>query len=627
MSPCHDEHERKPSHWALAALGAALLGLAACTGDDGDDGMDAPIPPTPDELEREDDAPGVVLAILGLSGGTGPNGNFRVGDRISVKFTVKKNDGSNWMPSELDRGRILVSGPTFNYQRVLAEKQDLFTAALQNADGSLTYTFADPIPATYLPPFNDTASFGAADGELSGQALLAGTYTLGMYATWDYTVEGDGFRDQGDATIDFLLGDAMTIAPRAVVGQDNCNQCHTELQAHGATRHAVTLCLLCHTAGAEDKNDPALAGGTPGASIAFEVMVHKIHNAAHLPSVLGVGVNADGSRNYTLPEQPYELVGRSVADFTGVAFPVWPNLTIATPRDAGYSTLSTNNAAGRNEQTLENTIRTGVTGCYVCHGDPDGSGPITAPAQGEIAFSQPARATCGSCHDDIDWTVPYLANTTMMPEQNDDSACTLCHSVSGDALAVADAHRHPLLDAAFNPGLNFEITGLMEAGVNDGDGTIDPGEQIAFELMVTDDSGAELDPASYNNPTLVLSGPTTNLNLLQTISFPKASLTGTQPYTTKVPERVWLEYLGEATAGADVFASQRTPHWNVSGAATEVRVGTPTPGGGSSFLSGAVPAGQNYVDVDDPLRPRRLHRGRPRGSRAGRVPAHPVGRG
>ncbi len=33
-------------------------------------------------------------------------------------------------------------------------------------------------------------------------------------------------------------------------------------------------------------------------SVEFKVMIHKIHNGAHLPSVLGVSTDASGNRLY-----------------------------------------------------------------------------------------------------------------------------------------------------------------------------------------------------------------------------------------------------------------------------------------------------------------------------------------
>jgi len=55
-------------------------------------------------------------------------------------------------------------------------------------------------------------------------------------------------------------------------------------------------------------------------------------------------------------------------------------------------------------------MRMGVTVCSKCHGDPDGVGPLFAPSQGDLAFSTPLRLVCGSCHDDVDWTLPYVKN-------------------------------------------------------------------------------------------------------------------------------------------------------------------------------------------------------------------------
>src|SRR5678810_1080708 len=119
--------------------------------------------------------------------------------------------------------------------------------------------------------------------------------------------------------------------------------------------------------------------------------IHRIHNGEHLPSVQGVATNADGTRNYAATPKPYKIVGfqNSVIDFSAVAFPVWPNLNIAMPRDFGYTVLTAP------QKATDDLIRMGVTACAKCHGDPDGTGPVTAPAQGDSAWSQPSRAACG----------------------------------------------------------------------------------------------------------------------------------------------------------------------------------------------------------------------------------------
>ncbi len=534
--------------------------------------------------------PGVTVNITAVSGGKGPAGRFRVGDTISVNFTLAMSNGSDVLIDDLDAGGILVSGPTFNYQRVIAYQSDLITASTRSSDGSYTYTFSTPIPSAYLAPLNDTATF--SDGELQGTALLSGTYTVGLEVYKDYTEDGETHRDAANATEDFLFGSATSLEPREVVQIENCNRCHVELRAHDDVRRDTKLCVLCHTTGAEDENDASVEGGTPDITVDFRVLVHKIHNGAHLPSVLGVATNSDGSRNYSATATPYRVVGGddSVEDFSEVGFPVWPNLSIAMPRDQGYSSLTTG------QKTTEDTIRMGVTACEKCHGDPDGSGELTAPDEGDLAYAQPSRRACGSCHDDVNFAYPYTANGQTMEAQTDDSLCVDCHAPSGDALAVEDAHVHPF-NSTSNAGLNFSLTTVAEAGTNDGDGTIDPGEKVAITFTMTDDAAAAVAPSGVASISTVLSGPTTNLNLILSASIATAALTGSPPYTINVPESVVLEFAGDSTGSlGDVFTTSRTPHWNVTGARTTVNVRTAT-SGGSTTLSAGASALSNYADV------------------------------
>ncbi|MBK7642616.1 MAG: hypothetical protein IPJ19_06125 [Planctomycetes bacterium] len=580
---------------SLACLSLVLL--AACDGSTGNQGSAGGQgsnegDTTPTAYEQGDTLPGIVLAISEVTGGSGTGGNFLPGDTLSVHYTAKKSNGTNWNITEFGTARILVSGPTSNYQRVLAEQTNLATASVRQADGSYLYTFTAPIPTTYLAPLNDTVSFGLSDGELQGQPLQEGTYTVGMYVGWNYTLGTASARAAGDAVFDFLIGNTGSLLPRELVLQDNCNRCHESLQAHGGLRRNVTLCLLCHTAGAEDKNVPGVANGTPGVTIEFKVMIHKIHNGEHLPSVLGVGTNLDGTRNYAATPQPYQMVGfgNSVIDFSSVAFPAWPQGVIAMPRDSGYSSLS----AG--EKSLEDTLRTGVSSCYLCHGDPDGDGPLGAPAQGDIYKTQPTEAACGACHDDIVWGQVYNANTQSMPDTADNSNCILCHTASGASLSVEDAHIHPLQNPSFNPGVNIEFTGIAEAGTNDDDGTIDPGEKIVATFSIVDDTGADITPSAVTNISVLVAGPTNNYNFLLSSSIPVSKLVGSPPYTVNLPAPVFLERVGVSTGALESFTTALTPHWNVTGAATSVLVRTATAGGNSTLASDTV-APQNYLDV------------------------------
>jgi OmcA/MtrC family decaheme c-type cytochrome len=192
------------------------------------------------------------------------------------------------------------------------------------------------------------------------------------------------------------------------VDQESCNRCHVDLRYHGDHWRNVTACLLCHTSGAEDSNDPNVAGGTPGVSIDFRVLMHKIHDGRHLPSVLGVTTNPDGSRDYSADPKPY-LVADSdgtVHDYSTTGFPVWPTRTLPLLKVNGWSALSPE------QQALELALRTGITDCAVCHGNtnPGCATQIEGPAQGAIAYTEPSIRACYSCHDDVLPAYPYVSN-------------------------------------------------------------------------------------------------------------------------------------------------------------------------------------------------------------------------
>ncbi|HEX5010713.1 MAG TPA: hypothetical protein VFY71_09945 [Planctomycetota bacterium] len=499
----------------LAAL--AALSLGGCSGSDGSNGKQGPpgdpgVPgdpaPTPTTLTKFDDPPGVVFGITQLSGGTavpaeaGEGDQFLPGDTITVTFTLAKADGSPWGLSEMTDVRLLVSGPSFNYQRVIAEQDDVIAQAVKVAENTWTYTFATPIPDTYLPPYNDSPSFDADDGELQGQPLLDGTYTVGMYGWWTYAIEGQQSTDVGNAEADFLLGNTPTLQPREVVTRENCNQCHVSLRAHEGTRQDIKLCLMCHTAGAEDSNG-AVAGGTPGVSIELKAMIHKLHDASHLPSVLGVATNDDGTRNYAATPQPYQLVDADgvVHDFSAVNYPPWPSLTSALPKDLGYSALAPT------EKALEDTMRTAVPACLKCHGDPDGDGPLPAPAEGDLYKLEPSIAACGACHDDVDWDKPYTANGQTMPPQDEIFiACNGCHATQGDELSVVDGHLHPIDKTTLNPGVVVAITSLT-GGTGPG-GNFQAGDSPVLHYTLKNDKGVDVPLPRMDASSAVLNGPT-----------------------------------------------------------------------------------------------------------------------
>ncbi len=310
--------------------------------------------------------PGCNVVITDVVGATGAGGQVQAGNVLGIRFTVKADDGTDLYVPGLTNGQLYLSGPTDNYNRVIVPQTNVATAAFYLGGGEWGY-YLPAMPAVYAAPINDTPSFGVLDGELTGQALLSGTYTLGLQIVANYEIDNVSVRDAGSATYDVLYGAATTLEPRSLVTEANCSACHTEVRAHGGSRVHVELCMLCHTSGSEDRNVPAAAGGTPGVSVDFKVMIHKIHAGRSLPSVLGMATDLTGARTYSNPIQPLEYVGynNSVVDLSHVVFPVWPSFAAGMPRDVGYALLSST--------------------------DPDGAGPLLARVERGRRALQGAR--------------------------------------------------------------------------------------------------------------------------------------------------------------------------------------------------------------------------------------------
>lgn len=533
-------HERTWRLGTFAAAVCAVLVATACSDDD-DDPAPAPAPVTPPEnparaIGAYDALPGIEIVVTEITGATSDDDTFRAGDTLTVRYTAKTTDGENLNVAELDAGAIYVSGPTFNYQRVIAERTDLLTGSVYEGSGVWSYEFPVALPSTYLAPLNDTASF--TDGELTGQSLLAGTYSVGLELSAAYEdANGRSFTDAGNAVGDFLLGGAATLAPREVSQADNCNVCHTQIRSHGERRKDIRTCVLCHTAGSEDNNEGGL---TPDVTIEFKVMIHKLHNGSHLPSVLGMSTNSSGARVYGGTQAVVEFADEDgvVHDYSAATFPVWPNLNVAMPRDAGYSLLSSTDPDGSgpllSPRGSEDRTRTGATDCTKCHGDPDGTGPLTAPDQGQLAFTQPTRRACGACHDDVDWTKPYVANGFTMDPQTDDSTCKNCHQDAAanqsdndlKAFSVLEAHVHPLVDATVDPGVNTVITAV--AGGTGPGGNFQVGDTPAVTFTLRNDAGTDIGLSTMDSSSAFFFGPTSNQQLV--MPYPSPNGMSLSPY-------------------------------------------------------------------------------------------------
>ena len=482
------------TRYGLLIAGVVIVGMSAGTtcpglqfGLPGPQGPAGPAGPSGPAGQPGRDAssalPGMVVTIMDVSGAS----PVTIGGPLSVTFKLEDDDGNAIATGELNRFSIYVSGPADNYQRVITPESDLDNNAVTNADGTVTYTFPGGFPTTFAAPPNDSSFFGSADGELAGMPATAGTYTVAIEARRSFTINGATVRDAGDATMDFAV-DGATLASRQVVLEANCEKCHNELTLHGSNRFSVTGCVLCHVNGGEDRTSSDPAKATEGVSIQFANMIHAIHRGRELPRVAATAESAD----------PFRLkiigFGESVHDFSAVAFPMMPGGT------------------GFNEQTRN---------CAACHG---------GAAQEGLAFTEPSRAACSGCHDDIIWSTGTKLDSSngqvssgTLPASllNDpsvrtlvggfahsfsDDQCTLCHT-AGTALDPMVSHLPPLSNSANINGLTVQIVGI---GGNSGADFFMPGDFPGVTFNLVDGNGNLVDISNVTAVNMVISGPVGN---------------------------------------------------------------------------------------------------------------------
>ncbi len=248
------------------------------------------------------------------------------------------------------------------------------------------------------------------------------------------------------------------------ISDDTCNSCHHDLGLHGGSRKDVKLCVTCHS--------PQTVDPDTGNTVDMKVMIHKIHMGADLPSV-----QAGGS---------YTIVGnqQSVHDYSHIVLP--------RP----------------------------ISECTNCH-RPDTS-------QASVWMTEPSRAACGSCHDDIVWET---GEGHPIP-QLDDAMCGYCHQPEGDRefdASVKGAHVVPTQSSQL-PGLNVEILSV--------DGAL-PGGHPTVSFAITTDDGAPVDIATMDRVGFIVGGPSSDFSAYIRENAIGATADGgayTWTFVTPIPE-------------------------------------------------------------------------------------------
>jgi OmcA/MtrC family decaheme c-type cytochrome len=206
---------------------------------------------------------------------------------------------------------------------------------------------------------------------------------------------------------------------------------------------------LCVTCHTDGMADPE-----SGNTIDFRTMVHRIHRGASLPSVQA--------------GETYEIVGfrGSVHDFSDIHFP----------------------------QDIRN--------CQTCHTGTDG----------DRWNSNPSRAACGSCHDDVYFETGTPPQAWMIPHPGGvpvtDAMCTTCH-VEGGLEPVTEAHR-----------TKFQQPYASDIVVTINSSSLTSGRQLMVDFTVTvDGAGRDVVASPFRSFTAVVAGPTTDYRLNTTYNM------------------------------------------------------------------------------------------------------------
>lgn len=271
----------------------------------------------------------------------------------------------------------------YTFYRDVSKAKDLI-ATTKDTD---TYKKADLGDLTFDPKLTHRLAF-----QVSGNAPGTGTNT----PTGVQTTPGVAIKSPLNVVYDFIpaTGQPLTAENfhRDIAVTAQCNACHgplNKLGFHGGSRYEVKYCVACHTDQVKVGNPEATltedgkgyTGTTnkinnlsPGD---FPIMVHKIHMGRELTM------------------KGYNWLNRAEGQFNKNGFPQSP------------------------------------ANCATCH-----TSDTKLAANAHNWKTVPSRATCGSCHDGINWVTNKGPTIHKEGAMADDSDCASCH----EAADIAKVH-------------------------------------------------------------------------------------------------------------------------------------------------------------------------------------------
>jgi len=273
------------------------------------------------------------------------------------------------------------------------------------------------------------------------------------------------------ATFNFVPNGSAVTVTRDVIRTSSCNTCHDQLAFHGGYAQGFNACVLCH--------QPQNADPTTGNSLDAKVFFHALHMGSSLPTVVGTK---------TTPGVPYQIVGfeNSVADFSKVIDPAMAQR------------------------------------CEVCHSQTASTpapsnvaNPPAVAAQAKAFLTEPSRAACGACHDDINFATGFSTGSEVNHPggpQADDTQCMNCHIPQGEmpfdasilgahVVATDTAATYPQNPDTLLAGLNLAITSVTNTSA---------GQTPTVNYTLEDDKGNNIPVSSTTSLSFTMAGPTTD---------------------------------------------------------------------------------------------------------------------
>jgi len=352
---------------------------------------------------------------------------------ISTTFSVSDPKG---LP--LDRLGVNTPGvisPSFIAARIPRGQSQYVAYTTRRATGAVSGT-VDQAGADAGGTFSTITegTYRYVFGTKAANADRSATHTIGIYASRNLT-EFDLGTNYASAIFNFVPDNSPVTVVRDVIRTESCNKCHDQLSAHGGSRRGIELCVLCHT--------PQTTDPDTGNTVDLPVMAHKIHMGSNLPSVEA--------------GTPYRIIG-----FGGAVLD-WS--TVVHPSDARR--------------------------CESCHEQNRGA------AQASNYLTRPTRASCGSCHDDVNFA---SGEHHAGGPQISDNQCATCHVPQGELefdASIKGAHVVPT-DSAMLTGLNAEII-RVENGT--------AGQKPIVTFSLKDKNGTPVPLNRIGSISLVLAGP------------------------------------------------------------------------------------------------------------------------